>query len=51
MGLSIPGLSDALDKLDGTEQTMNTMVARLDTIIALMIEQNSILREQSQLTR
>lgn len=48
MGLSIPGLSEALEKLDTTSEQMVALVSGMNRIAELLEEQNEILRGWSQ---
>lgn len=44
--MNIPGLSDALEKLDTTSDQMEQLVAGINTVIDLLTEQNEILRSR-----
>ena len=44
MGISIPGLSEALEKLDTTSEQMVALVAGIERVIELLEEQNEIMR-------
>lgn len=44
MGLNIPGLSDALEKLDTTAAQMEKLVNGIDRVTVLLEEQNQLLR-------
>lgn len=47
MGISIPGLSEALGKLDKTADQMGQMIERLDKITLLLEEQNGLLKKET----
>lgn len=45
--MNIPGLSEALSKLDTTAEQMEELNENLSTVVDLMREQNTLLREIS----
>lgn len=45
MEFKLPGLQDALDRIDETALLMTTMVEHLDLIVTLLQEQTRILEE------
>jgi hypothetical protein len=47
MGLSIPGLAEALAKLDTTSEQMQQMNDNLSRVVELLEEQNRILRRDA----
>ncbi len=46
MAFGVPGLHEAMARLDATEEKMTQLVAGIDKVIELLEEQNEILRNK-----